>query len=469
MQSLSMSHLARIRQSLSITSAELQSFRKIDFARVTRLHFLCKGNICRSAYAEWRARRWGIAAISSGVQASSGLGADPMACGIASTRGVVLTRHKTTRFDEVTLQAGDLVLAMEPWQARAVSNRVRQSGAQLTLLGLWAPRPARIVVDPYGRDTSVFQESFDIIDHALYRITWRLRGVDLNGLPEGSLAGKIRAQGAWRGLVKPLLGWIIFHSRAYRLLTRRRAVILVLHSVIAEAGGGSLQTPAFAFEKYIRFFRRFFSMASLADIGQRVRMRKDISRQLAVTFDDGYANNHTLAAPLLEAYGVKATFFVTAGLIGTRTQAPWDARRGTDSVWMSWQQVQELASSGHEIGAHSISHRRLGQLQDDEVEREVSDSVRAIADRTRHRPRSFAVPFGASECLTPAVKASCARHGIDYVVTALGGVVTPDCSPYSLRRFPVDFSDAPSPYACGLDVLVDCLTKTRVRVRTPLS
>lgn len=463
-----MHHLARLWQSLSVTSAELHSFQDIDFNRVSRLHFLCKGNICRSAYAEWRARQWGIEANSSGVEASSGLGADPAACGIAATRGIALAKHVTTRFGEVTLQPGDLVLAMEPWQARAVSDRVRGSGAQLTLLGLWAPRPVRTIVDPYGLDARVFRESFDIIDQALYRIVWRLRGVDLNGR-EHSPVGNLRAQGVWRGLVKPLLGQILFHSRAYRLLTRRRAVVLVLHSVVAEAGGDTLRTPAFAFEQYMRFFRKFFSIVPLAEIGQRVPTREDISRQLAVTFDDGYADNHTLAAPLLDAYGVKATFFVTTGFIGSCTQAPWDAKHGKKSVWMSWRQVEELASRGHEIGAHSISHRRLGQLPDDEVESEVSGSVRAIADRTMQQPRSFAVPFGAPECLTPAVTDSCARHGISHLVSAVGGAVSPECSRYGLRRFPVDFSDAQSPYACGLDVLIDCLTEARVKVRRPVS
>lgn len=465
---LSMYHLERVRQSLSVTSAELRSFQDIDFTRVSRLHFLCKGNICRSAYAEWRARQWGIEANSSGVEASSGRGADPTACGIAATRGIALAAHLTTRFDEVSLQPGDLVLAMEPWQARAVSDRVRRSGAQMTLLGLWAPRPTRTIVDPYGLGRSVFRESFDIIDQALYRIVWRLRGVDLNWR-ERSLAGKVRAQGAWRGLVKPLLGWILFHSRAYRLLTHRRAVVLVLHSVVAEAGGDSLRTPAFAFEQYMRFFRQFFSIAPLSEIGQRLRMQEDISRRVAVTFDDGYADNHTLAAPLLDAYGAKATFFLTTGFIGNFTQAPWDAKHGKKSVWMSWQQVQELASRGHEIGAHSVSHRRMGQLPDEEVESEVSNSVKAIADRTMQQPQSFAVPFGASECLTPAVTGSCIRNGINHLVSAEGGAVTPESPLFSLRRIPIDFSYAPSPYACGLDVLIDCLTKTRVRTRVPLS
>jgi len=433
------------------------------------LHFLCKGNICRSAYAEWRARQWGIAANSSGVHASTGLAADATACRIAAIRGVVLTEHKTTRFDEVTLLAGDLVLAMEPWQARAVANRVRQSGAQLTLLGLWAPSPVRVAIDPYGRDAIVFQESFDVIDRALYRIAWRLRGVDLSARRDNSLAERVRSQGAWRGLVKPVLGWTLFHSRAYRLFTYRRAVILVMHSVVSETSGDSLRTPAFAFEKYFDFFRRFFSIVPLSTIGQHMGMRESISGQLAMTFDDGYADNHCLAAPLLDAYGVRATFFVITGFIGTDTQAPWDARRGKTSVWMSWQQVQELASRGHEIGAHSMSHPQLGQLPDADVEREVRDSVQTIMDQTRQRPRSFAVPFGAPEGLTSSVTASCGRHGIEYVLTAAGGAVTPDCLPNSLRRFPIDFSDAPSPYGCGLDVVLDCLTKFRVRVRTPIS
>ncbi len=45
---------------------------------------------------------------------------------------------------------------------------------------------------------------------------------------------------------------------------------------------------------------------------------------VAVTFDDGYADNYTNALPILEEFGVPATFFISAGDVGSETEFWWD-------------------------------------------------------------------------------------------------------------------------------------------------
>src|SRR6267378_2068745 len=96
-----------------------RSLETVDWNRVKRLVFVCKGNICRSPYAEAKARALGLAASSFGLQAAIGGTANAAAAESARRRGVDLSEHKTSRGDQFPLIPGDLLMGMEPWHARA--------------------------------------------------------------------------------------------------------------------------------------------------------------------------------------------------------------------------------------------------------------------------------------------------------------------------------------------------------------
>ena len=146
-------------------------FFHIDWSKVSRLVFVCSGNICRSAYGEWRARSSGIKSISAGIAAKSGDSANETAVAVAAKRGVDLRSHKTTPFCNVTMNPADLVLVMEPAQALRVETFVRLAGAQLSLLGLWS-QPRRVfLADPYGLCAEYFDTCFALIDSAIWKIT----------------------------------------------------------------------------------------------------------------------------------------------------------------------------------------------------------------------------------------------------------------------------------------------------------
>ncbi|KKC24752.1 hypothetical protein WP12_17710 [Sphingomonas sp. SRS2] len=147
--------------------------RRIDWARVERLVFICKGNICRSAYAQGRAGQAGLATVSGGLDTQAGLPANPMAIKMGAARGLDLGPHRTRRFDELDLGPGDLMVCMEPPQARAAQRHF--PAAQVTLLGLWS-RPRRPwLFDPYGLDTAYWRTCLDLIDSGIAAIAARIR------------------------------------------------------------------------------------------------------------------------------------------------------------------------------------------------------------------------------------------------------------------------------------------------------
>jgi peptidoglycan/xylan/chitin deacetylase (PgdA/CDA1 family) len=120
---------------------------------------------------------------------------------------------------------------------------------------------------------------------------------------------------------------------------------------------------------------------------------------VAITFDDGYRDNHTHALPSLDRWGVPATFFVTVGLLERDPMVVerMAALRGTstaDVAGMSWGEVGELVASGHEVGSHTWSHPTLATLGSAEAHEELVRSKAVLEDRIGGLVNSLAYPFG---------------------------------------------------------------------------
>ena len=135
-----------------------------------RIVFVCSGNICRSPYAHVLARMRGMNAISCGTHTRPGLPADGVAITEAARRQVDLTSHTTTRWEDVELQEGDLIVAMQLRHAWAVLPRARAHHCPIVMLSSLLPEFAP-VWDPYGKHSDAYQRAFDLIDAGVERMT----------------------------------------------------------------------------------------------------------------------------------------------------------------------------------------------------------------------------------------------------------------------------------------------------------
>lgn len=79
---------------------------------------------------------------------------------------------------------------------------------------------------------------------------------------------------------------------------------------------------------------------------------------VVLTFDDGYGDNVTIAGPVLQRYGMLATFNVVVSKIG-------------DGKHMNREQLQALAHAGNDIGCHSLTHPDLRKINEAQLETEV--------------------------------------------------------------------------------------------------
>lgn len=217
-------------------------------------------------------------------------------------------------------------------------------------------------------------------------------------------------------------------------------------------------------------------------------------RWVAMSFDDGYADNVHLALPALAQHGARATFYLTAGLMEERRAPWWDvlahlldrtprprltwsaggqsidvplegweakasalaalvplmrvphaeqARRLADlavrlevhepapCALATWNEAERFAESGMEVGAHTLTHPFLSLLDPADQEREIAGSVRMIAERLGVRPAGLAYPGGDHDPRT-IVASRAAR--LSYAVTTKAGDVEADSPRFELRR-----------------------------------
>jgi len=130
-------------------------------------------------------------------------------------------------------------------------------------------------------------------------------------------------------------------------------------------------------------------------------------RTIAITFDDGYDDNLTVAAPLLEARRLRATVYVTTGFL--------PGCPGSDAViapgrMIGWDRLGELEAAGMEIGAHSHTHPQLDLLSRAAAGRQIRQSRDLLEVGLGHAVSSFAYPHGYA---TPWVRDEVRRCGFN--------------------------------------------------------
>jgi peptidoglycan/xylan/chitin deacetylase (PgdA/CDA1 family) len=122
---------------------------------------------------------------------------------------------------------------------------------------------------------------------------------------------------------------------------------------------------------------------------------------VAVTFDDAFRSVFDLAFPILSRLGLPGTLFVPTRLIDGEGPMTWP---GTDHwvggpyedelIAMSWQEVEQLADAGWEIGSHTQSHPRLAELEQSAIESELRGSREDCERRLGRTCHSLAYPYG---------------------------------------------------------------------------
>ncbi len=164
-------------------------------------------------------------------------------------------------------------------------------------------------------------------------------------------------------------------------------------------------------------------------------------RPCVLTFDDGFADLHRYAWPLLRELNWPAAVFLVAGLIGGHDrwmQLP--GRKRPHTPLLDAGQISEMVAGGISFHSHSSTHQDLVTLPDGALNEEIAGSRRQLCELLGQPVEFFAYPYGHhDERVVAAVKAA----GYGAAFSVLSGFNRRDVDRYRIRRLDVFGTDTP--------------------------
>src|SRR3989344_3435593 len=163
---------------------------------------------------------------------------------------------------------------------------------------------------------------------------------------------------------------IYFEARYFAKRIRpTRPIILMYHRVADDKNDPHLLCVSPEnFRKHLKIFKQKKNIIPLSKI-----LDKNIPKNsVAITFDDGYADNLHTALPILKEFNAPATIFITAGVLGKRF--PWDEDISSGQALTENELKKIPESSLIEIGSHTVNHPHLPELPEDTQRDEVENS-----------------------------------------------------------------------------------------------
>lgn len=164
------------------------------------------------------------------------------------------------------------------------------------------------------------------------------------------------------------------------------------------------------------YIRKGYEFISVAEVAERMTGKQG-QKFVAVTLDDGYADNYEVAYPIFQKYHVPFCIYVCEGMI--------TCARKEDNIenyrMLSLDQIQTLDNEPLcTIGGHSRSHVRLTPLNKEQQQEEIVHCKKWLENLLNHPIEDYAFPYGDYNMMTLNI---CQEIGIKRAVASWGGSV----------------------------------------------
>ena len=162
-------------------------------------------------------------------------------------------------------------------------------------------------------------------------------------------------------------------------------LVLAYHLVGGETGA-EVDLQVSHFERHLDQLEAECEIVSLAQLVSSPRADR---LQVALTFDDAFANFADVVWPILAKRGLPATLFVPTGFVDGLSGCPLSS---VDLRPCSWAALRDMQSEGLVCGSHTHLHRNLRRLSSEDVEWELATAKRRLCEELDEDVEDFCYP-----------------------------------------------------------------------------
>jgi len=223
--------------------------------------------------------------------------------------------------------------------------------------------------------------------------------------------GKPFRRPVWKLLIKTLLYVAPVAIRNWRHRRQEDYPVMILyHHLVADRPHRCGVSTAY-FVRQVNYLLRHYRVVSLSEAVELVRKGGVKVPTVAITFDDGYADNFVNLRAITEETGLPIGYFISTEHISS-------GREFAHDQWFNeygflpntWEQIEFLKRCGYEIGSHTCHHADCGSTDEEFLRHEIVGSGMDIQQKlgpTAH----FSFPFGLPQNISvPAAAIACASY-----------------------------------------------------------
>jgi len=185
-------------------------------------------------------------------------------------------------------------------------------------------------------------------------------------------------------------GFLFWISR-FKKVSRNKIPALVYHKIGNRFEWGITRQRIEQFERQMEFLKQQGYRSIRMEEAFREKSSKG-SKEVLITFDDGYESVYNSVFPILQRHGFTACVFLITGYVGKYNE--WDVNWGRKFKHLSWDQIKEMKEYGFSFGSHTVNHPDLTKLEKRFVEYELKRSKQMLEDRLSQEVDFLSFPFG---------------------------------------------------------------------------